>query len=450
MDFYKKLLIGKQDHYQIEKRYIRKDGGAVWGRVNVSLVRNAKGEPQYTIHMVEDINEWKRLETQFLQSQKMETVGRLAGGIAHDLNNLFTVLSGYSQLSLLGLKENDPLRENLEEIKRTTERAAELTHRLLAFSRRQILDMKALDLNTLVRGLEKMVGRIIGEDIELTTHLAEDLGRVKTDPGQIEQVILNLVVNARDAMPNGGKLILETSNVILNEDYARTHISVMPGRYAMLSVSDTGCGMSTEVKERIFDPFFTTKGKEKGTGLGLSTVYGIIKQSGGNIWVYSEPGQGATFKIYLPRVEEETEAEALPHQDDTGDFPRGTETVLLVEDEPLVRNLVARVLRDQGYTVLEAANGDEAMHMVREHLREKIHLLLTDVVMPQMGGKELVEQFMALHSDAKVLFISGYTDKAIAHQALFRPGAPFLQKPFSPMALAKKVRDVLDFIPPSL
>jgi len=441
-DLYKKLLSGKQDHYQVEKRYVRKDGGVVWGRVNVSLVRDAGGHPQYSIHMVENINEWKQLETQFLQSQKMETVGRLAGGIAHDLNNLLTILIGYSQLSLLGLKEGDPLKGNLQEIKSATDRAAQLTHQLLAFSRRQVLDMRVLDLNTIVRGLEKMLRRIIGEDIELITNLAEGLGRVKTDSGQIEQVLLNLVVNAKDAMSDGGKLILETNHVELDENYARTHINVIPGRYVLLSVSDTGCGMSPEVKERIFDPFFTTKGKDKGTGLGLSTVYGIVKQSGGNIWVYSELGQGTTFKIYLPRVEEETDA--FPEKDGVDDLPRGSEIVLLVEDDPSVRSLAARVLREQGYTVLEAANGEEAMHIAHEPIIKEIHLLLTDVVMPQMGGKQLVERFKAIYPSVKILFISGYTDKAVTHQVLLGSEFPFLQKPFSPTALVKKVREVLD------
>jgi PAS domain S-box-containing protein len=444
LDLYKKLLSEMHDHYQVEKRCIRKDGGVVWGRVNVSLVRDAGGNPQYTIHMVENINEWRQLETQFLQSQKMETVGRLAGGIAHDLNNLLTVLSGYSQLSLIDIKEDDPLKANLQEIKSATERAAQLTRQLLVFSRRQVLDMKVLDLNTIVQGLEKMLRRIIGEDVELIINLAEDLGGVKTDPGQIEQVLLNLVVNAKDAMPEGGKLILETNNVELDEDYARTHISVIPGRYVLLSVSDTGCGMSPEVKERIFDPFFTTKAKDKGTGLGLSTVYGIVKQSGGHIWVYSELSQGATFKIYLPRFEEEAAAsEAFAEKEKGGDLLRGSEIVLLVEDEPSVRSLAARVLRGQGYTVLEAANGEEAMTIAQEPIIKEIHLLLTDVVMPQMGGKELVERFKLLYPGVKILFISGYADKAIAHQALLEPGLPFLEKPFSPTDLAKKVREVL-------
>jgi two-component system cell cycle sensor histidine kinase/response regulator CckA len=442
LDFHKKLLSGKQDHYQVEKRYFPKEGGMVWGRENVSLVRDTGGNPQYTIHMVENINEWKQLEAQFLQSQKMETVGRLAGGIAHDFNNLLTVLKGYSQLSLLGLKDDDPLKGNITEIRDATERAAQLTSQLLVFSRRQVLDMKVLDLNTVVRGLEKMLRRIIGEDIELITHLAEDLGRVKTDPSQIEQVVLNLAVNAKDAMPRGGKLILETDNVTLDENYASTHIHPLPGCYVLLSVSDTGCGMSPEIKERIFDPFFTTKDKNKGTGLGLSTVYGIVKQSGGNIWVYSEPGQGTTFKIYLPQVE--GEPDVLTQRDEAADLPRGTETILFVEDDPSVRGLGSRILRQQGYIILDAANGDEAMHVVSDRVIKSIHLLITDVVMPQMGGQELAEKFKAFYPDAKVLFISGYTDEAILHQASLSRGEPFLLKPFSILTLAQKVREVLD------
>ena len=436
------LIAGKRDHYQIEKRFIRKDGGVIWGQLNVSLVRGEKGERPFTICMVENITERKRLETQFFQSQKMETIGRLAGGIAHDFNNLLTVIKGYTQLSLNQIQEGDPCRENIEEIKGAAERAAELTNQLLAFSRRQILDMKVLDLNTIVRGLEKMMARIIGEDIEMFTVLDDHLGRVKTDPGQIEQVILNLVVNARDAMPSGGKLAIETANVVLDETYARAHIGVSPGNYVLLSVSDTGCGMPPEIKELIFEPFFTTKEEGKGTGLGLSTIYGIVKQSGGTIWVYSEPGRGTTFKIYLPRVEEETGAP--PMQDNAGHLPRGDETVLVVEDDPSLRALAARVLRYQGYKVLEATNGDEAIAIARENIQGKIHLLLTDVVMPHMGGRELVRRMKTLHSEIRVLFISGYTDHAITHHAGLKPGTPFLQKPFSPTALAKKVREVLD------
>jgi PAS domain S-box-containing protein len=445
LEHHKQLVAGEKDHYQIEKRYLRKNGEVVWGRLKVSLSSGLRGSSPYTIHMIEDITGWKQLEMQFLQSQKMETVGQLAGGIAHDLNNLFTILSGYSQLSLLEINEDHPLRGNLEEIRRTTERAAQLTHQLLAISRRQVLDMRVVDLNQLLQGLEKMLRRIIGEDIELILDLKTDLGKVKIDPGQTEQMILNLVVNARDAMPNGGKLIIETHHVELDEAYARSHFNVIPGRYILLAVTDTGCGMSPEVKEKIFDPFFTTKGKGKGTGLGLSTVYGIVKQSGGYIWVYSELHRGTTFKIYLPCVD--GEADDLSSQEKIGNFPQGDETILLVEDEDSLRSLTAKVLRDQGYTVLEAANGNEAMRLAHELAHQKIHLVVTDLVMPQMGGKELVEQFKLLHFDARTLFISGYTDGIMIHQASLEPGTPFLQKPFSPMELVRKVREVLDQSP---
>ena len=288
-----------------------------------------------------------------------------------------------------------------------------------------------------------MLRRIIGEDIELITHLTEGLEKVKVDPSQIEQVILNLVVNARDAMPNGGKLIIETQNKELDETYTHSHFSVIPGRYVILSVSDTGCGIPPEVIEKIFDPFFTTKMKDKGTGLGLSTVYGIIKQSGGYIWVYSEPGQGTTFKIYLPQVNEE-ETDVPLKRNEAVDFPRGSETILLVEDEDSLRSLAVRILNELGYKVHGAANGGEAIKLAREHKGEKIHLLITDLVMPQMSGKEVVEQFTTLHPHAKILLISGYMDSTVSHQALIEPRTHFLQKPFSLTDLAKKVRDVLD------
>ena len=362
------------------------------------------------------------LKEQFRQSQKMEAIGRLAGGIAHDFNNLLTVIKGYSELALIKLKEGDPLKGNIEEIHRASQRAADLTRQLLAFSRRQILEFKVLDLNTILRDMDKMLLRILGEDIELVTLFAEGIGRVRTDPGQIEQMILNLAVNARDAMPNGGKLTIETSNIELNENYVRFHIAVKPGLYVMLSVSDTGVGMTPEVKERVFEPFFTTKEKGKGTGLGLSTVYGIVKQSGGNIWVYSELDHGTTFKIYLPRVEEE--ASTLLHGDDKRSLPQGSETVLLVEDDLSVRGLVVQVLRENGYNLLEAANGNEALRMAQEYAGE-IHLLLTDVVMPQMGGKELADRLKTLRPNIKVLFTSGYTDNAIVHHGVLEPGTNF-------------------------
>jgi len=445
LDLYKKMIKEKQTSYRGERRYLRKDGSLFWGRIHITLVWNLKGEFQSMIHMVEDINEWKQLEIQFLQAQKMETVGRLAGGIAHDLNNLFTVLSGYSQLSLMDLKEDGSLRENLLEIKKAIHKASQLTNRLLAISRHQVMDMKVIDLNQLVRDLENILVRTIGEDIELVTHLDEEVGRVKTDPTQMEQVILNLVVNARDAMPNGGRLVIETRNVDLDETYAQTHFNISPGRFVLLSIRDTGCGMTPEIKERIFDPFFTTKTKEKGTGLGLSTVYNIIKQSGGNIWVYSEPGQGSTFKIYLPRVEQEAVSkDSSFHRDEKIEFPHGKETLLFVEDEVSLRSLSSKILRNQGYTVLEASNGEEALELVRRSMDRPIHLLITDLVMPQMGGKQLVEEFKRLYPEARILFISGYGEEEILHQESNLPNGFFLPKPFSPLELSQKVREVLD------
>jgi PAS domain S-box-containing protein len=396
----------------------------------------------------EDITERMRaeeemaaLQEQLRQSQKMESIGRLAGGIAHDFNNLLTIIKGYSQLSLLELKEGDSLKGNIEEVKRASERAVELTHQLLAFSRRQVMEMKVLGLNIILENLDKMLRRLIGEDIELTTLLAEDLGNVKTDPGQMEQVIMNLVVNARDAMLDGGKLTIETANVELDEAYAHTHVAVKPGRYVMISVSDTGVGMSPEVKDRVFEPFFTTKEKGKGTGLGLSTVYGIVKQSGGNIWVYSVPGKGTTFKIYLPRVDEPLEK--LGRRVEVNEIPRGTETILLVEDEEEVRNLAVRFLESQGYKVLKASQGLEAF-LIAEEYEGIIHLLMTDVVMPKLSGRELADRIAEIRPEIKVLFMSGYADNAIVHHGVLEGGMNYLQKPFTLDGLAKKVREVLD------
>jgi len=428
---------------------IRKDGAKRYIEASASLKRDPSGKPIGFRGVVRDITERKQaeeeklsLQEQLRQSQKMEAIGQLAGGVAHDFNNLLTVIKGYSQLSLFDLKENDPLRGNIQEIEKATQRATDLTRQLLAFSRRQILDFKVLDLNALLKDLEKMLRRIIGEDIELVTLSSEDLGRVKIDPSQIEQVIFNLAVNARDAMPSGGKLTVETANVELDEVYAHAHVGVIPGRYVSLSVSDTGVGMSQEVKEKVFEPFFTTKAKGKGTGLGLSMVYGIVKQSNGNIWIYSEPGRGTTFKINLPRIEEALDT--LRGRDETDFFPGGNETVLLVEDDELVRDLAYRLLKQQGYRVLVAVNGEEALGVVREHDGETIHLLLADIVMPLMGGKELADKLKIFRPDVKVLYTSGYADDAIVHHGVLDPGTYFLQKPFSLKTLSNKVREVLD------
>ncbi|MGB7926350.1 MAG: PAS domain S-box protein [Pyrinomonadaceae bacterium] len=390
-----------------------------------------------------DISERRQLEEQLRQSQKMEAVGRLAGGVAHDFNNLLTAISGYSELMLRRLRHGDPLRHNAEEINKAGNRAASLTSQLLAFSRKQVLQPKVLDLNMVVADMDKMLRRLIGENIELVTMTEDELWSIKADPGQIQQVILNLVVNARDAMPEVGRLTIETANIELDNENARwNNVGAHPGRYVMLAVNDTGCGMDTQTRERVFEPFFTTKEIGKGTGLGLSTVYGIVKQSGGYIWVYSEPEKGTTFKIYLPCIEEL--ADALPHRNPAGEMPQGRETVLLVEDEPLVRRLAARVLREQGYTVLEASNGEEALRVAHEHAAGEIHLLLTDVVMPRMSGREVAEHLALIRPRMLVLYTSGYTENSIVHHGVMEDGVAFLQKPFTPDDLARKVREVLD------
>jgi PAS domain S-box-containing protein len=394
-----------------------------------------------TLNFARDITEQKRLEAQFLQAQKMEAVGRLAGGVAHDFNNLLTVINSHSQLALLEIKEWDPLREKFESIQKAGERAANLTRQLLAFSRRQVVEMKVIDLNTLLRDLEKMLQRVIGEDIRLETALTADLGRVKADPGQIEQAILNLVVNARDAMPGGGKLTIETGNEEVDPEFAGKHMGLKPGRYVRLSVSDTGVGMPPEVRERLFEPFFTTKEKGKGTGLGLSTVYGVVKQSGGEIWIYSEPGMGTTAKIFLPAVDEPLETSKGKSQAER--MPKGTETILVVEDEDEVRKLALGILSKQGYRVLEAAHGGDALLMMEQN-REPIQLLLTDVVMPGINGPDFARRLKFIHPGLKVLYMSGYADNVIFQQGILDPSVAFLQKPFTVERLTGKVREVLD------
>ncbi len=388
-----------------------------------------------------DIIERKQLEERLLHSQKMEAVGRLAGGISHDFNNLLTVITGYSDLAIKWLQTEDPLRHHIEEIRKASDRATRLTSHLLAFSRKQILQPQALDLNAIVADMEKMLRRLIGEDIELRTALDPEPGSIKADPAQIEQVIMNLAVNARDAMPQGGKLTIETAKVFLDNQYATQHFTVAPGLYLMLAVSDTGTGMNEETQSRIFEPFFTTKDIGKGTGLGLSTVYGIIKQSGGNIWVYSEVGRGTTFKMYLPLIAED--AQVYRRSAESEEAMAGTETILLVEDDETVRNLVSEVLQNYGHEVLEAANGGSALLICERHERP-IHLLLTDVIMPEMSGSELATRLARLRPEMKSLYMSGYTDDAIVNHGVLEADTPFIQKPFTPMALARKVREVLD------
>jgi PAS domain S-box-containing protein len=386
-----------------------------------------------------DLSEQKSLEAQLRQSQKMEAVGQLAGGIAHDFNNLLTAILGYASLLATQTGQGSPLSESIGEIRKAGERAASLTQQLLAFSRKQVLLPEVLDLNGIVTEMNKMLRRLIGEDVELITTCAPSLGRVKADRGQIEQVLMNLVVNARDAMPKGGKLTLETANVALDENYVRNHPAVQPGPYVLLAVSDTGAGMDADTLSHMFEPFFTTKEKGKGTGLGLSTVYGIVKQSGGHIWVYSEPGHGTTFKVYLPRVEEAVPA-APPRSSDS--LPTlGTETILLVEDEEAVRRLVRIVLEGKGYTVLEASGWQEALEIAGQ--QKTIHLVITDVVMPGVGGPELVSRLEAARPGIRVLYMSGYTDGAIVNHGLLGSATAFLQKPFTPDVLLRKVREVL-------
>jgi PAS domain S-box-containing protein len=418
----------------------RRDGKPLYVIANVIGSFNEQGELTGLTAYLSDQTERKQLEEQFYQAQKMEAIGRLAGGVAHDFNNILTIIEGYSQLLLRQLEASNPLREAVEDIQKAGERASALTRQLLAFSRRQVLQPQVLDLNAVISEMSKMLRRLIGEDLELVTVLAPELGRVKADPGQLEQVIMNLVVNARDAMPAGGKLTIETSNVELSEEYAGRHLNVKPGPYVMLAVSDTGMGMDAETISRIFEPFFTTKEQGKGTGLGLATVYGIIKQSGGDIWVYSEVGQGTTFKIYLPLV---TEAAETHNRVNTATPLRGWETILLVEDDEAVRMLVKRVLESYGYQVLVATSISEAIHLGQEYAGP-IQLLLTDVVMPEISAPLLAERLAVFRPEMKVLYMSGYTDNVIVHRGVLDPGTALLQKPFSPEALARKVREVLD------
>ena len=390
--------------------------------------------------VLEDVTEQRVLERQVRQAAKMEAVGRLAGGVAHDFNNLLTGITGYTQLRLRELAAGSPMHEDLSEVMALTKRAAALTRQLLTFSRRQEFHPVPLSINSLISNLMNMLGRLIAEDIDLAFRPADDLGTVRADAGQIEQIVVNLAVNARDAMPNGGKLTIETGNALLDRDYAARHVVVEPGPYVMLAVADTGNGMDATTQEHIFEPFFTTKEEGKGTGLGLSTVYGIVKQHGGNVWVYSELGQGTTFKVYLPRVDVEAEELAAPAEERPA--PRGSETILVVEDDEAVRGIVPRTLGAYGYTVLCAADANEGEALF-EQRGDEVALLLTDVVMPGRSGRELCEQLVAKRPELKVLYMSGYTDDAIVHHGVLDPGTPFISKPFDPDDLARKVREVL-------
>jgi two-component system cell cycle sensor histidine kinase/response regulator CckA len=435
------MLTGKIREFTLEKRYRRKDGTLVWVSRTVSPLWPAGAEPTTHIAVVQDITERKQLEDQLRQSQKMEAIGQLAGGVAHDFNNLLTAINGYSSLALQRIEDNNPIKSYLEEIRKAGDRAANLTRQLLAFGRKQILKPLPLSLNDVVTDMNKMLRRLIGENIQLSAKLTPDLKRVKADPGQIEQVLVNLVVNARDAMPQGGSLTIETANAELGREYASTHVGVNAGAFVVLAVSDTGSGMDEETQKRIFEPFFTTKEKGKGTGLGLSTVYGIVKQSEGNISAYSEPNHGTTFKVYLPALDSVPKSSGAKTAESV--ILRGSETIMLVEDEEVVRGLARQILEQAGYQVLVAQQGEEAIRLCNEHAQE-IHLLLTDVVMPGAGGKEVADRLSSLRPGIKVLFMSGYTDEAIVHHGVLDSDVKFIQKPFSPTALAKKVREVLD------
>jgi len=424
---------------KVEAEWTRHDGSAMVARVSGRPIRHTHKTVSFELY-AEDITEQRALEEQLRQSQKMEAVGRLAGGIAHDFNNLLMVISGYCEFLLQKLGPDPSLRGFAQEIANAADRATALTRQLLAFSRKQVLSPKVLDLNAVVSEHLKMLPRLIGEDIELVTLPAERLGQVKADPGQIEQVVMNLVVNARDAMPGGGKLTIETANVTLDEAYTRRHPGVTPGEYVMLAISDSGMGMDSDTQSHIFEPFFTTKG-QKGTGLGLSMVYGIVKQSGGYIWVYSEVGHGTTFKVYLPRVEDAQEKLALQSAP-AGPSP-GHETILLVEDEPQLRDLTRQFLESHGYSVLVAENGAAAIEVAQRH-SGVIDLLLTDIIMPVMNGRELAQRMAVLSPKTRILFMSGYTEQAVWHNGMIENSVNFLQKPFTLEALTRKVRAVLE------
>jgi PAS domain S-box-containing protein len=432
-----------QELFQAEYRMLARDGRVLWFRDEAVLLRDTDSQKLLMQGVMYDITERKRLEDQLRHSQKMEAVGQLAGGVAHDFNNLLMLIQAHNERLRERLTVNDAAHKDAVEIEHAVVRAASLTRQLLAFSRKQVLQPKVLDLNVVLADVAKMLDRLIGKSIELKVEQGQFLWRVKADPGQMEQVILNLAVNARDAMPQGGKLVIETCNVEIDEAYARSHESVSPGRYVRLTVGDTGIGMDTQTQARMFEPFFTTKEPGKGTGLGLATVYGVVKQTGGWIWVASEPGEGTTFEIYLPQIEEVEKSmtisakKAIP-----ATAPTGTETVLLVEDQDGIRDLVGEFLRRKGYTVLHAVDGEEALRLAEHH--DEINLLLTDVLMPNIGGRELAERLTQERPRMKVLFMSGYTEQtSLGGEAVGQPAA-VLQKPFSMDNLARKIRNVLD------
>jgi len=418
----------------------RKDGTLFQEDATIGPVRDVSGRLVNYVAVKRDVTNEMRLERRLMQAQKMEAVGRLAGGVAHDFNNLLGVITGYGEITRRKLRDDDPLAAKVDQILKAAERAAGLTRQLLAFSRQQILQPRIVDLNGLVADMEKMLRRLIGEDVQLETSLDPDLGSIKADPGQIEQVLMNLAVNARDAMPDGGRLTIETRNTELGPDDVARRPPTRAGLYVMLAVTDSGMGMDAETQSHLFEPFFTTKETGKGTGLGLSTVYGIVKQSEGYVWCYSEIGVGTTFKIYLPRVDEE----ASPRRKPTAAGPAGgSETVLLIEDDASLRDLLCETLEGAGYTVLVADGGAKALQIADEY-GGAIHLIVTDVIMPGLTGRQAAEKIKDAHSEVEIFFISGYTNEVIAKHGVLEPRARFLSKPFTPDDLLRKIRDVLD------
>jgi PAS domain S-box-containing protein len=427
-----------QVYDELEATWKKQDGTRIRVQLSVRAHRSPEGQVEYYEAFVRDITAQRQLEAQLAQSQKMEAIGRLAGGVAHDFNNLLTVILSYSELLLEDLPGDSQQRDDIEQIRKAANGAGELTRQLLAFSRQQVLEPKVIDVNAAITSIERLLGRVLREDIKLQCTLATDVGTVRVDPGQLGQVIMNLAVNARDAMPKGGLLTIETGNVHLDEDYLRAHAMAKPGQYVMVAVTDTGMGMDAATQARIFEPFFTTKEIGKGTGLGLATVQGIVQQSGGFIWVYSEPGHGTCFKVYLPRVDE-----PVSTLGSESDATRGTETIMVVEDMAAVRAVTREMLERYGYTVLEAADG-QAAQRIADGFDGRIDLVLTDVVMPHVGGRDLAEVLGKVRPETKVLFMSGYTDDAVVRHGILQDGIPYLQKPFTPKSLARKVREVLD------
>jgi len=442
LQLYQQLVQGLRKDYQLEKRYIRKDGQVVWTHLTVSVVPEAAGQTGFAIAMVEDITARRELEKKFIEAQKMEVIGHLAAGVAHDFNNIIAIIMGYTDLTIHEFGDNAEIKSRLETIQSTAERAAGLTRQLLIFSRKQTVLPVVLDINVVVQELEKMLHRLIDEKIEMEIVPGKEIGRVKADSGYVGQVLMNLVINARDAMPEGGKLTIATNNVTLEETYAREHTGVIPGDYVMVSVGDTGVGMTDDVKAHLFEAFFTTKPKGKGTGLGLATCQTIIQQSGGHIVVDSVIGQGATFHVYFPRVDLPLNAAAGPVQ--SGPLPRGTETLLVVEDEPALRHLACDVLEAQGYRVLRAGNGQEGLRVARELKGQPVGLVITDVIMPLMGGKAMAEWLRTSYPNLRILFTSGYTDDAVLTSGMSEAGMEFLPKPYTPATLTRKVREMLD------